>query len=496
MATFDQLPAEQRAIIELVVARGRSYDALADVLQVSTERVRELAREALVELSPVSARRVDGEWRTKVADYLLGQQAGREAEGTRAHLAQSEAARTWALSLLDALDTLFGDDVPEIPEAGAAAAAQPAAAAAVAEPDVAPEPKVEPEAAEEPETDRDEEGEQERARDRETDRDEDRAGEKERDREAERERAREERRERERAEARERETAEDRARERRREREREESRDRDGDRERDQARGRGPDRDDERDGERDRDSKRERDRDRERDGARGRDRDGDRDGAAAEGAALSPAARAAVRRRRILGGVGALVLLAAIVVGILALTGAFSSDNSGTSTSNSSSTPTTPTPTTSTTSTTPSTTTPQQRPQVLGQVALAPQNGAKAQGVAYILQQGTQRVLAVTAKLPPLPATQRKAAYNVWLFNSTKDAESIGAQFTTPQGDYQGVGALPANYKRFKYIDVSAQPFNRKTGHSGNSFLRGALANLKPVPKNQQPNGTTAPTGP
>src|SRR3954447_14148457 len=130
MATFDQLPAEQRAIIELVVARGRSYDALADVLQVSTERVRELAREALVELSPVSARRVDGQWRSRVADYLLGQQAGREAAATRDHLAGSEAARTWALSLLDALDMLFGDEVPEIPEAGAA---EPAAAAAGAE---------------------------------------------------------------------------------------------------------------------------------------------------------------------------------------------------------------------------------------------------------------------------------------------------------------------------------------------------------------------------
>jgi hypothetical protein len=189
--------------------------------------------------------------------------------------------------------------------------------------------------------------------------------------------------------------------------------------------------------------------------------------------------------------VAALVLVAAIVVGVLALTGAFSSDDDGTSTASSTETTATATPTTATT---PSAN-PQERPQVLGQVALAPQGGVKAQGVAYILQQGGQRVLAVTAKLPPLPANQRKAAYNVWLYNSPKDAASIGAQFTTAQGDYQGVGPLPANYKRFKYIDVSAQPFNNKTGHSGNSFLRGALADLKPVPKSQQPNGT-APTQP
>src|SRR3954462_10334249 len=147
MATFDQLPAEQRAIIELVVARGRSYDALADVLQVPAQRVRELAREALVELSPVSGRRVDPQWRGEVADYLLGQQSGDEADATQRFLARSEAARTWALSLLDALDMLYANgDIPLIPE-GAVEEEAPAAgdegpvleAAAVAEPEEARE---------------------------------------------------------------------------------------------------------------------------------------------------------------------------------------------------------------------------------------------------------------------------------------------------------------------------------------------------------------------
>ncbi|MEA2396946.1 MAG: hypothetical protein QOK25_502, partial [Thermoleophilaceae bacterium] len=32
VATFDKLPAEQRAIIELVVQRGRSYEDLAGML--------------------------------------------------------------------------------------------------------------------------------------------------------------------------------------------------------------------------------------------------------------------------------------------------------------------------------------------------------------------------------------------------------------------------------------------------------------------------------
>ncbi len=55
MPTFDQLPPEQRAIIELVVQRGRSYDDLADALAITPERVRELAVDALVELSPLIA---------------------------------------------------------------------------------------------------------------------------------------------------------------------------------------------------------------------------------------------------------------------------------------------------------------------------------------------------------------------------------------------------------------------------------------------------------
>src|SRR3954454_5142191 len=118
MATFDQLPAEQRAIIELVVTRGRSYDALADVLQVPATRVRELALDALVELSPVTAERVDPQWRSQVADYVLGQQTGAESTATRAHLKRSEPARTWALSLLDALAELYANgDRPTIPDA-------------------------------------------------------------------------------------------------------------------------------------------------------------------------------------------------------------------------------------------------------------------------------------------------------------------------------------------------------------------------------------------
>jgi hypothetical protein len=132
MATFDQLSAEQRAIIELILQQGQSYDQLSDSLGMPESRVRELAREALLRLAPVTARRVEEDWRGQLADYLLGQQSGPESTATRGHLRRSEAARSWARSLLNPLDSLYGDGMPTIPDAerGRSRARSPAAAEA------------------------------------------------------------------------------------------------------------------------------------------------------------------------------------------------------------------------------------------------------------------------------------------------------------------------------------------------------------------------------
>jgi hypothetical protein len=117
MATFDQLSDEQRAIVELVLQQGKSYAELSDMLGLPETRVRELARDALVDLAPISARGVDQDWRGQLADYVLGQQAGPEATATRGHLRRSEAARSWTRSLLDSLEQLYPDgDIPAIPE--------------------------------------------------------------------------------------------------------------------------------------------------------------------------------------------------------------------------------------------------------------------------------------------------------------------------------------------------------------------------------------------
>ena len=136
LATFDQLSDEQRAIVELVLKQGKSYGELSEMLGLPEGRVRELARDALVDLAPITARGVEQDWRGQLADYVLGQQAGPEATATRGHLRRSEAARSWTRSLLDALEQLYPNgDVPAIPDSerggrsGRRAAAAPAAPA-------------------------------------------------------------------------------------------------------------------------------------------------------------------------------------------------------------------------------------------------------------------------------------------------------------------------------------------------------------------------------
>jgi hypothetical protein len=134
MATFDQLSPEQRAIVELVLRQGKTYAELAEMLGMPEPRVRELARDALVELAPVSVRGVEEDWRGQLADYVLGQQAGPEATATKGHLRRSEAARSWARSLLDSLEQFYENgSVPAIPDGErgrASRRAQPAAASA------------------------------------------------------------------------------------------------------------------------------------------------------------------------------------------------------------------------------------------------------------------------------------------------------------------------------------------------------------------------------
>jgi hypothetical protein len=304
MATFDQLSPEQRAIVELVLRQGKTYDELADMLNLPEVRVRELARDALVELAPVSVRGVEEDWRGQLADYVLGQQSGPEATATKGHLRRSEAARSWARSLLDSLEQFYENgSVPAIPEGERGRRA--AAAAAPREP------------------------------------------------------------------------------------------------------------------------------------------------RRAAGTGALAAAGDPLMRRRLIAGAGALllVLLAVLVWPIGLLTG---DDEKSTASSQ-------PTKTS----------------------GAGNQNAATGQpaGIAIVVERsGKKQLLVQAARLAP---SNKSEAYYVWLYNSPSDAKSLGGQVTDQRGNYQAIGALPADFASYKYIDVTRQRVAKNVKHSGQSVLRGAMPKLK-----------------
>src|ERR1700691_5169487 len=94
MASIDSLPPDQRAVLQLVLQRGRSYDDIAQLLSIDQGAVRQRAHSALDALGPQT--RVDPEHRAEITDYLLGQQTDADAAQTRELLASSASDRAWA----------------------------------------------------------------------------------------------------------------------------------------------------------------------------------------------------------------------------------------------------------------------------------------------------------------------------------------------------------------------------------------------------------------
>jgi Anti-sigma-K factor rskA/Sigma-70, region 4 len=311
MATFEQLSPEQRAIVELVLRQGKTYDELADMLNMPEGRVRELARDALVELAPVSVRGVEEDWRGQLADYVLGQQSGPEATATKGHLRRSEGARSWARSLLDSLEQLYENgSVPAIPEGER----KPRRAAAV---------------------------------------------------------------------------------------EREPSERRPG--------------------------------------------------------GLAPVGDP-VMRRRLMFGAGALILLL-LIVGVWPF-GLMTGDDDDSSSS----------------ADQPSAASAGQNNQTSSNGQ--PGNGQSA-GIAIVVQRGDKKQLLVQAA--NLAPSGQSEGYYVWLYNSPDDARSLGGQVTDQQGNYQAIGAFPADYQKYKYIDVTRQQIGKDPNvqHTGESVLRGPMPKVK-----------------
>ncbi len=114
MASIDTLPPDQRAVLDLVLQRGRSYDDIARLLAIDRAAVRARALAAFDELGPDTG--LTPEARGLITDYLLGQLPPRVAEQTRDRLATSPYERAWARVLATELGPVSSKPLPEIPD--------------------------------------------------------------------------------------------------------------------------------------------------------------------------------------------------------------------------------------------------------------------------------------------------------------------------------------------------------------------------------------------
>jgi outer membrane biosynthesis protein TonB len=114
MPSLDNLPGEQRAVLEMVLKHGRSYDEIARLLSMDRAKVRERAQIALDTIGPHTE--VAPNHQHLIADYLLGQLSDTEAREVRDLLADSPSDRAWARVVASELAPLTGDKpLPEIP---------------------------------------------------------------------------------------------------------------------------------------------------------------------------------------------------------------------------------------------------------------------------------------------------------------------------------------------------------------------------------------------
>jgi len=114
MATTDDLTGPQRAVLQLLLKRGKSYDEIAAMLKLDSSAVQSRAHEAVAELGPDKPD-IGADRRNEVADYLLGQQTASGRAATREYLEDSGDGRTWARSVAGSLRPLAGDSLPDVP---------------------------------------------------------------------------------------------------------------------------------------------------------------------------------------------------------------------------------------------------------------------------------------------------------------------------------------------------------------------------------------------
>ena len=112
------LPPDQRAVVQLVLQRERSYAQIAELLSISEDAVRARAHAGLSALAPEVELPADKV--AQVADFLLGQQNGKPRQATRRMLRSSNGAREWAETVRAQLVDVGGATLPELPAKAAA----------------------------------------------------------------------------------------------------------------------------------------------------------------------------------------------------------------------------------------------------------------------------------------------------------------------------------------------------------------------------------------
>jgi hypothetical protein len=119
MARLDQLPPDQRAVLQLLLKQGKSYGEIASVLKIERSAVKARAHDGLAALGPEDTE-LSEDRRDEIGDYLLGQQDEGQRAATRAFLESSPTARAWARVAGSELRELSPDGLPDIPAEGAA----------------------------------------------------------------------------------------------------------------------------------------------------------------------------------------------------------------------------------------------------------------------------------------------------------------------------------------------------------------------------------------
>ena len=121
MPGFDALAPDQKAVLQLLLKQGKSYDEIAGLLRLDRENVRERALDALDALgqdapgAPQAADELSPDRQDEIADHLLLQQTASERAATRRFLETSSTGRAWARAVAAELGPLAGDALPDVP---------------------------------------------------------------------------------------------------------------------------------------------------------------------------------------------------------------------------------------------------------------------------------------------------------------------------------------------------------------------------------------------